>query len=325
MLIELISKNAGQDQEEYSYKPSPSKVGHCIRDLTYQAMGMPADPFPDRAMFIFEDGHIHEMLILDHIRKTVFELTEWKGKNQRITIAHIEGKVMDGEIDGLITDPLGVVRMIEIKSINHFGFERLDDKPLDDHRRQANLYLHGLTTGGFPEITECLIIYKNKNTSVMKEFIVVYDEAQALADIEMFRQIARWRNENKVPPRPYTFDDWHCQYCRRQKFCWKDYPKEIEQLSTDVALDEELATSIRYYRELGAHVNEQDKERQQIGETLKAVLRKKGAKSGRAGEYIITLSASMREQIDKSLVPLEAITQVPSERFTVKKIEEKTI
>lgn len=272
-------------------------------------------------MLVFEDGNWAEETIKDHIRKTVFELTEWKGKDQRITIAHIAGRPMDGEIDGLITDPLGVVRMIEIKSINHFGFQRLEDGPLDEHRRQANLYLHGLTTGGFPEITECLIIYKNKNTAAMKEFLIAYDEAQALADIEMFRQIEKWKAEGAIPPRPYNFEDWHCQYCRRQEFCWQNWPKEIERLATDVALDQELATSIRYYQELGAHLGEQEKERDKIGEMLKKILRKKEAKSGAAGEYVITLAASMKDQIDKSLVPPEAIKQVPTERFTVRKIK----
>lgn len=322
MLVELIAKNAGADQSNGKYYPSPSKVGRCVRALTYHAIGTPADPFPDRALLVFEDGNWHEELIKDHIRKTVYQLDEWKGKNQRISIASIAGRMMDGEIDGLLTDPLEIRRILEIKSINHFGFERLKEDPLDEHRRQVNLYLHGIREA-FPEITEAVILYKNKNTSAMKEFTIKYDEAQALADIEMFQQVNAWAKESKIPPRPYSYEDWHCQYCRWQKRCWDGYVDEVQKLATDVALSEEIETAARYYNELGAHISQQEKERDEIKGQLKKVLQDSKAKSGKAGEYLLSLSVSERDQIDKSLVPPGAVKKVLSERFTVKRIKQE--
>ena len=324
MIVELITKNAGADQEQFAYKPRPSSVGRCFRALVYDAKGIKGDNFADRALLVFEDGHWHEELIKDHIRKTVYELVELKGGSQRIEIATINGELMDGEIDGLIVDPLGTTRLLEIKSINHFGFERLDDKPLDDHRRQANLYLHGLFEAGF-EISEALILYKNKNTAAMKEFIIGYDRPQALADIAMFGDVAEWAKVDDPPPRPYAMDDWHCSYCRHQKRCWENYADEVQALSKDVALSEEIETAARYYNELGAQKGDIEKERDGIGETLRQALAAAGAQSGRAGEYILSLSVGQREKIDKALVPPEAITKVLSERFTVKRIKkEKT-
>jgi hypothetical protein len=213
MIVELITKNIGQSQNElYKYWPRPSSVDRCPRSLFYHATGVPPQPYPGRSLLVFEDGNIHEMLIADHIKKTVFEFHEWKGKNQRIEIATINGKRMTGEIDGLLVDPLGVTRLLEIKSINHFGFERLTDAPEDGHRRQANLYLHGLIKAGM-DIREGVILYKNKNTSAMKEFVISYDEAQALADIAMFEDIEARAVKGEAPERPYAPDDWHCQYC----------------------------------------------------------------------------------------------------------------
>lgn len=319
MLVELISKNAGQGQEHWRYRPSPSKVGHCVRALTYDAIGVPPDPFPDRTILVFADGNWHEELIKDHIRKTVFRLTEWKGKNQRVQIADINGYKMSGEVDGILEDPTGQMYLLEVKSINHFGFERLDKEPQEDHRRQTNLYLHGLAEAGF-KAGKAIILYKSKNTSAMKEFVIEYDENQALSDIEMFRQIDRWAKESKVPPRPYGPEDWQCNYCRWNKTCYKNYVDEIGKLSADVALDEELATTARYFNELGAQIHEQEKERGGLKAILKEALTTAHAKSGRAGEYLISVSVQERDQIDKALVPPEAVKKVISERFTVKKI-----
>lgn len=322
MLAELIAKNAGQDQDQRDYYPSPSQIGRCVRALTYHAIGTTPDPFPDRALLVFEDGHWHEELIKDHVRKTVFRLTEWKGTRQRFQIAMIRGVEMTGEIDGLLESPLGEQWVLEIKSINHFGFERLKDAPLDEHRRQVNLYLHGLICAGF-EMRKALLLYKNKNTSAMKEFLIEYEEAQALADIALFGQVADWAAARTVPPRPYGPDDWQCEYCRWKRTCYQNYVEEFQQLSVDVALDEELATTARYYNELGAQIREQEKEREELKALLKGALTQAQAQSGRAGEYLIALSVQEREQIDKSLVPPEAIKKVPSERFTVKKLKKE--
>lgn len=325
MLVELIAKNAGQTQDEQGpYFPRPSGVGRCIRAAVYHAMGVPADKFPDRALLIFEDGNWHEELIKDHLRRTVFQLDEWKGKNQRIEIATINGRVMSGEIDGLITDPLNKTRLLEIKSINHFGFERLKDGPLDDHRRQANLYLHGLRTAGM-EIDEALILYKNKNTAAMKEFIIQYDAEQAIADITMLQSVEDMADAEIVPDRPYDYDDWHCSYCRWQKHCWQGYAEEVGSLSTDVALSQEIETAARYFNELGGQESDIKKEREKIKDTvLKPALRNAGAQSGRVGEYLLSLSVSERDEIDKSLIPPQAITKKLSERFTVKRMKEKS-
>jgi len=323
MLVELITRNAADNQEEQGpYFPRPSSVGKCVRALVYHATAVEPDRFPGRTLLVFEDGNTHEKLIKDHIRKTVFRLDELKGAKQRIFIAMIGDKKLDGEIDGLVTDPFEYTRLLEIKSINHFGFERLKDEPLDDHRRQANLYLHGLAKAGLP-IVEGIILYKNKNTATMKEFTIRYDEAQALADIAMFENVERMAADGEIPPRPYDFDDWHCGYCRWQEHCWSNYVAEVKALSENVALAEELETTARYYKELGAQETEIGKERDVLKGQLKAALKEANAQSGRAGEYLISISISERKKYIEELVPPDAIEKVPSERFNVKSMAKK--
>lgn len=341
MIVELILGNAGQTQDEDKpYFPRPSSVGSCPRKLFYHATGVPPTPLPARALLVFRDGHWHEELIKDEVRKTVYELLDMKGEKQRIDIAKIGDFTMTGEIDGIFISPLGAKRLLSIKSMNHFSFQRLPELPWDhltdwneaskDHYalnnacRQDNLYLHGFKQAGFgADIDEVLIIIKNKNTAAMTEFLIAYNEDQALADIEFFRDIDRRVKSGDIPPRPYDYDAWQCGYCRWQDHCWEGYAGEVAALSKDVALSEEIETAARYYNELGAQKAEIEREREGIGKTLRQALSAAQAQSARAGEYLLTLSVGHRTKIDETLVPPEAIKKVPSERFTVKRIKPK--
>lgn len=328
MLVELITKNAGSEQRHYPYYPSPSKVGQCVRALTYHAIGVTPDPFPDRAMLIFEDGNWHEELVKDHIRKTVFELIEFKGSNQRIEIAKINGKKMTGEIDGLLKDPLGTLYLLELKSINHFGFERLEDKPEPQHERQSNLYMHGLISAGM-EVRKGVILYKNKNTAAMKEFVIDYSEEQARADIDLFFQIAAWASERKVPPRPYDRDkDWQCNYCRWASTCYENYQGEFEALTEDAELEPEIENLFKYYLEVSGHRLSAEKEEEELKEQIRTLLKEKGARGGRVGPYVAKRTLQERRSIDKSLIPKDILPQVEkvtvSEKLTIRKVKEET-
>lgn len=316
MLIEKIAKNALDDQQNYStYRPSPSKVGRCLRSLVYEASGIKPDLFPARALLVFEDGNIHEELIKDHIRKTDFELVELKGKHQRFKIGMINGYEMTGEIDGLITDSNGIVRVLEIKSINHFSFERLEEDPQEDHRHQLNLYIHGLREAGYKEISQGLIIYKNKNTANMKEFIIDYDREMALNDLNLFESIEKMASDGIIPARPFEQNSWQCSYCRWNQHCYKGYELEFKALSDNRELSDDLEISARYYNELGGQITELQLQREEAKTELKKGLDKAGAKSGRVGDYLIERKMYVKQKIDKKMVPVEAISEVLEERF----------
>lgn len=323
MLVEIISKNAGQSQEEQRpYFPRPSDVGKCIRARVYHAMHVPRDPYPDRTILVFDDGNWHEELIKDHIRKTVWQLIELKGAQQRIKIATVGGRDMTGEIDGLLQPPVGKQLLLELKSINHFGFQRLEKAaaPQEDHRHQANLYLHGLQEAGF-DIDQALIVYKNKNTAAMLEFPVDYDRGMALLDIQTYEMVDVMAFKKQLPARPYESDDWHCDYCPWQRHCWKGYVEELNSMAVGYEMEADFADAARYYRELGAQESEIKKQRDEIKGKLKTAMMAAGYREARAGEYILRITASERETIDKDLVPASAKKLTISERFDVKKIK----
>ena len=258
-----------------------------------------------------------------------------------------------GHLDWITQDPLGKEWVVEHKAINHFGFERLKEKALPlEYLTQVALYSLGLQLIQ-PSLVSVLLLIKNKNTSQYLEFeceyrltedtlfihkqIASFGDAPAKVTIlnqeipnivnsslARFRDIKNFASERYLPLRPYSPNtEYPCGYCNWAVPCWAGYVDEINALETDVALSADLETTARYYKELGAQESEIKKEREQLKEILKQALLNIGARTGKTDNYTVALSAFIRQEIDKNLVPPEAFKPVPAERFTVTKTKEK--
>lgn len=230
----MLLKIAAEVQEESGpYRPRPSLAGpeRCIRSLVYHAAGTPRAALPGRAVVIFDDGRWHQQLLADWIRKSAYQLHSEE--------MLVETPVGPGHIDGIITDLLQLDRLLEVKSVNHFSYERWwkGDYPLD-YFTQVALYVAGLQKVQ-PEINEALLLCKNKNTSALMEFRLRYDrddDSLALVEIirsdgensksdfimycvtrvavEKFRQVEEYAASKTLPARPFEYgSDWPCGYC----------------------------------------------------------------------------------------------------------------
>ena len=234
-----------------------------------------------------------------------------------------------GHIDGLITDLLGVDRVYEHKGINHFSFERyasLKEFP-EDYLAQEGSYLKAIQRDN-PEIDEGVLILKNKNNSSFLEYLLHYDapldqltvktvthsdgtthhpkevrEHIVEATLAKFQQVEQYAVENRLPDRPFEYDDWHCTYCRNQETCWEGYANELQSLAGEGEIEAEWADTLRYHNELGAHIKEQEKERKEISGKIKAHLLDRKIKKARAGEYGVTLCIPDKKTIQWDEVP----------------------
>ena len=370
MFADIVNQMAKESQaeEKGSYFARPSLAGpeRCIRALTYNAMRVPAAPYPGRAILTFDDSSWHEELTKDWFRQSIYKVHSEQmtidipaqhinrtGHWCKLCAKDIKAEVLHGHLDFIVQGPLGKEWLVEHKAINHFSFERLKEKELPlDYLAQAALYSLGLQLIQ-PSLTAMLLLIKNKNTSQYLEFECEYQKEkdslrihrriasfgdapakanlleQEIPDIVMatftkFRDIENFASERYLPLRPYPPNtEYPCGYCNWAMPCWDEYVKEINALETDVSLSEELETTARYYKELGAQESEIKKERDQLKEILKEALLDRGARTGKVGNYTVTLSAFTRQEIDKALVPPEAFKSVPSERFTVTAIKQK--
>ena len=126
MLADIIPKIAGMEQEKHKYNHRCSAASYgekCLRQTVYDALGLPAKPFPDRTMLVFNDSSWHEELTADMIRKSAYRL---HSEQMEVVAFEVNGVSVKGHIDGIITDMLDEDYHYEHKAINHFTFEHYE-------------------------------------------------------------------------------------------------------------------------------------------------------------------------------------------------------
>jgi len=77
--------------------------------------------------------------------------------------------------------------------------------------------------------------------------------------------------------------------------CWANYEKEVGALAENEADLTEISDAARFYNELGAHMGDMKKQRDEVALKIKTVLAEKRARHGRAGEYDVELKLSKRK------------------------------
>ncbi len=335
MIADLIPKIAQMEGEDsIPYYPRPSLAGpmhregidtRCIRSMVYWAGGFVKDALPGRALLIFDDSSWHEELTLDWIRKSIYRVHSEQMKIK------VNGR--SGKIDALITDPTGRDMLIEHKAINHFSFEKIWNGELPwDYIHQSCDYLYGLQDLN-PDISEGLLLLKNKNTAQYIEIWLSYGRIEDKCFIgKMVRSTGEEVKINKViewpisaesnlkfktvadhvamktfPKRPYHQDHWRCQYCGWKTTCWESYEQEFAALSDNIALDGEIVDLAKYYLETTLHLSEMEKEKEKLRSGIIKILEEKQIKKGTAGPYNISWSLRSSEKVDKSLIPADIL------------------
>ncbi len=336
MLADLIYKIAGmnQEDEELPYYPRSSLAGpmhregidtRCLRQMVYWSAGFPKKEMPGRSFVVFDDGNWHAELTKDWLKKSIYKI-----HSEEMSV-EVAGR--KGHIDCLMTDPLGKDYLIELKSINHFSFERLWKGEIPwDYVSQTCDYLNGLQTIN-PEIQDGIILFKNKNNGVFLElWLSYYAPIDQCAIEKMIRstgeeikinRVVEWpivaetnakfqavtdHVKNKtIPKRPYSRDSWRCDYCRWNETCWAEYEQEFDALADNVAFEGEIVDLCKYYLETNMHEKEMGEEKKKLRMQIVNILEEKQAKKGMAGPYSISWSLRSTERLDESLLPPDVL------------------
>ena len=336
MLADLIHKIAGMNQadEELPYYPRSSLAGpmhregidtRCLRQMVYWAAGFPKNEMPGRSFIVFDDGNWHAELTKDWLKKSIYKI-----HSEEMSI-EVDGR--KGHIDCLITDPMGKDYLIELKSINHFSFERIWKGEIPwDYVSQCCDYMNGLQKVN-PEIQEGLILFKNKNNGVYLELWLSYYAPIDQCTIEKmirstgeeikigkvvewpvvgesnakFQAVADHVKNKTLPKRPYFMDHWRCDYCRWNETCWKSFDEEFAALSDTAQLEGEIVDLCKYYLETNLHLSEMDKEKEKLRTQIINILEAKESKKGVAGSYNISWQLRQKKGLDQSLIPIDIL------------------
>lgn len=350
----------------YRPRPSMSGPERCLRQMVYQARGEARKPLPGRAITVMEDSSWHEELTADLIRKGAFHVHSqqmpvsipgaypWRKDAWTCNVCskQIPADECHGHIDFIVTDMIGMDVLVEHKALSHFGFEGLlkGELPLD-YLTQKAIYLRGANLIN-PELYRGLLLVKNKNQSGYLEFLSEYDAATDTLTVlervhhtgermalgvqiqritqsafDKFQKVDQYVVRNELPPRPYDYDHWRCQYCGYTETCYASFGTEHAKLIEDVALDEEMATLIRYRQETAAQESEARKEKESLTDKIKDALKALGVRKGRAGEYIVDWQRGLQKRLDPEaldpIVRAAATVEKPYEKLVIRRLKEE--
>jgi hypothetical protein len=350
MLADIIHKVAAIEYDnDRPYHPRPSLAspemeddpGRCIRQLVYHRLGQPPAPLPGRAVLVFDDGYWHEELTASWIAKTAIRLHSRQAPIDvplprplgpvypcAVCQQTIPADRLHGHIDGLLTDPLRVTRLLEHKGINHFSFEDAlrGDIPLDN-LTQACTYLTGLQQTQ-PEIQEGLLLLKNKNTSAYLEVRFAYeataDRCQLIeliasdgtslplterfdglvqSAVAKFLHTEEYATSNTLPPRPYRADHWRCRYCAWTNTCWENYAAEVGRRDPVTQLDPTLGPLLAEYARAAKARSEGEAVTKRLRPKILGALEAARSKAGVADGYKAAVDLQDRTSVDDDLLP----------------------
>lgn len=151
---------------------SASSAGSCLRQRQFVYLGFPKKKLDEKTMNIFTNGDYV------HIRHQAIGMAAGYLTEAEVPV-EIPGLKLKGTMDGVLSN--GAI--VEYKSINDNGYKQVCSfGPKKEHLLQFNSYAHASF------IEQGHIVYENKNTNQIKEFIVTKDEAlvdQVLSELHM--------------------------------------------------------------------------------------------------------------------------------------------
>lgn len=213
MIKELIDKfyDAKQEKRE-KIAFYISDAGKCPRAIWFSVKGYPKKEFDARMQRVFEHGNHTHMRIMG----VLFSL----GLVNAVEIDIPRNEMIHGRADAIVNinnEP----HVVEVKSVNSTKFKK--DFPDQDHVNQIQLYMY------FFNIKKGILLYENKDTQELKEFLVNYDEVLVKKLFATFNDLKKHVEENRIPQIPEGIEDWRCEYCPYLEECEKIEEKEEQE------------------------------------------------------------------------------------------------
>lgn len=228
MLKELIDKfylDQERSKEKQRTRFYITDAGKCARSVFFKFKNAPKQEMEARILRMFDHGDYIHRLILN----TLFSL----GLVRSSEISVPAQKVISGRADAVLSWE-NELYILDIKSINSFLFKGLL-QPKPENVFQLQLYLH------FFGIKKGILLYVNKDTQELREFIVIYDRTlsnKLLKDLESLKVKI---DTNIIPKRLAGYPkDKECQFCQFKEICklasgqeisWKEFKRKLAQPS----------------------------------------------------------------------------------------------
>jgi len=239
MLKELLDQfylDRDRDREQHHFYITDA--GKCSRAIFFKFKNVPREKMEPRVLRMFDHGNYIQMQILNNL----FSLGIVRASEVKIP----PQELISGRADAIITLN-NELYVVDFKSMNSMVFKNLTE-PKKDNINQIQLYLH------YFKIPKGILLYVNKDTLELKEFLIEHDPAIAQKLLKDLTDLKTKIDSNVVPQRiPGWPEEWQCQYCQFKEICQMAGEKEISWLEFRKKVDEAEASHLhlRFLRKLG--------------------------------------------------------------------------
>jgi CRISPR/Cas system-associated exonuclease Cas4 (RecB family) len=121
-------------------------------------------------------------------------------------------EIVSGRADAILSDKKDLY-VLDIKSMNSMVFKNLEEAK-EENINQLQLYLH------FFKVPKGILLYVNKDTQELKEFLVSYNPKIAENLLKDLADLKTKIDSNVIPARILAYpDDWQCKYCAFREIC----------------------------------------------------------------------------------------------------------
>jgi len=200
-------------------------AGKCPRAIFFKFKNIPREKMEPRILRMFDHGDYIQMQILNNL----FSLGIVRASEVKIP----PQELISGRADAVVTLN-NELHVVDFKSMNSMIFKNLD-QPKEENVNQIQLYMH------FFKIPKSILLYVNKDTLELKEFLVEYNPQLAKKLLQDLSLLNKKITSNVVPERlPDYPRNWQCQYCQFKEICrmaggeeikWENFKGKVQKLN----------------------------------------------------------------------------------------------
>lgn len=231
VLIEKLDKYmvdvAIKKDEEYQKTAlSPTDAYGCPRKIFYKWYKYDCEPTNAQNLRVFSMGNaIHERW------QSLLQEMGIQLKDEFYIDDTYKGVPIHGYVDSIcLIDNTPVI--VELKSQKDWMYGKIDylKEAKKEHIGQVMIYMH------FTGIHTSILLYENKNTSELKEFIVKYDKEKALEILNSFVETYELINLNELPERfeGAKKEKYPCSWCPFVSTCFDSLENSNTNLNKKV-------------------------------------------------------------------------------------------
>jgi CRISPR/Cas system-associated exonuclease Cas4 (RecB family) len=188
VLKELIDKfylDKQRDKEQTHFYITDA--GKCARALFFKFKNVPRKEMEASVLRLFDHGdHMHQLIM-----KPLLSIRDVHVVASEVNVPPQE--IISGRADAISSDGKNLY-VLDIKSMNSMIFDKLLE-PKEENVDQIQLYLH------YFKIPKGVLLYVNKNTLALKEFMVEYSQVRALSLVNGLQETKKKIDSGVIPDR----------------------------------------------------------------------------------------------------------------------------